>query len=214
MPHGPEGAQGRCLFIVLEGVDGSGKSTQVMAVARWLAERGRDVITTREPGATELGAAIRNIVLHSARPVTPWAEVLLYAADRAQHVAEVVRPALEGGRDVVSDRFLWSSLAYQGAGRKLGSVEVAAANREAVSDVKPDLVVVLDVPYEVAHARLEGDPDRIEAEPREFHERVREAFLDLARRFGVPVVDGARPEDVVTKDVIALVDDLVKGSAG
>ncbi|MCC7075537.1 MAG: dTMP kinase [Acidimicrobiia bacterium] len=206
MTAGPE-ASGR--FVVLEGVDGSGKSTQVAAVADMLRAHGREVVTTREPGGTALGAGIRDLVLGPSTPgpagVQAWAEVLLYAADRAQHVAEVIRPALERGHDVVSDRFLWSSLAYQGAGRNLGSDDVAAVNSRATAGIDPDLVVLLDVPYEVSCARLTGRRDRIEAEPRDFHERVRAAFLDLARRHACPVVDASRDLDVVTKEVRELV---------
>lgn len=198
------------LFIVLEGVDGSGKSTQVGSASGVLLARGRDALETREPGATPLGAGIRELVLSGSLDVDPWAEVLLYAADRAQHVADVIRPALESGRDVVSDRFLWSSLAYQGAGRELGIDRVSQANVRAVQGVQPDLVIVLDVPCEVGRSRLDGGHDRIESAPREFHERVREAFLELARDSGSPVIDASRAVDVVSKEVRALVTALLE----
>ncbi|MFN8034557.1 MAG: dTMP kinase [Acidimicrobiia bacterium] len=190
----------RGLFVVLEGGDACGKSTQQRRLVEYLRSLGRDVVSTFEPGATAMGARIRELMLGGDEHVEPMAEALLMAADRAQHVAEVVLPALERGADVVSDRFLPSSLAYQGVAREIGVDEVAEANRFATRGLTPDLVIVVDVPEEVARERRSGRPDRMERESRAFHERVRQAYRDLAPRFGWAVVDGSdTPEEVATR---------------
>lgn len=174
------------LFVVFEGGEGAGKSTQVTRLARALRGQGHQVVVTREPGATEFGARIRGMLLGGANgPAVPSAraEALLYAADRAHHVATVVRPALAHGSVVVSDRYVDSSLAYQGAGRSLPVEEIAWLSSWATGRLKPDLVVLLDVPPEVGSARVDGrgeGEDRLERESAAFHERVRYAFLDLA----------------------------------
>ena len=172
------------LFVALEGGEGSGKSTQLEALASWLREIGREVVVTREPGATGVGAELRALLLDPTQAVTARAEALLYAADRAQHVEEVVVPALARGAVVVTDRYVDSSLAYQGAGRELVFKEVEELSRWATQGVRPDLVVLLDVDPAVGlgRARRVGAPDRIEAESLAFHERVRELFLTLAAR--------------------------------
>ncbi|MDP9435949.1 MAG: dTMP kinase, partial [Actinomycetota bacterium] len=170
-------------FLAFEGGEGAGKSTQLGLLVDWLRAGGHDVVVTREPGATPLGARLRALLLEG-EPVSPRAEALLYAADRAHHVATVVRPALERGAVVVTDRYVDSSLAYQGAGRALSSDEVARLSRWSTEGLRPDLVLLLDVDPAVglARARRTGAPDRIEAESLAFHARVRQAFLDLAAR--------------------------------
>ncbi len=198
--------EGRGRFFALEGGEGSGKSTQAERLAARLRESGRHVVLTREPGGTPFGERLRRVLLDPASAVEEWAEVHLYAADRAAHVAAVVRPALAAGRDVVCDRFLWSSLAYQGAGRGLGVAAVEAVNLPALSGAEPDLVVVLDLPVSDGLARAGGIPDRIEAEPAAFHERVREAFLALAAERGGVVVDASLPVEEVAAAVWAAVE--------
>lgn len=193
------------MFLVLEGVDGGGKTTQIARVAARLRSRGRDVVETFEPGATQLGAALRGILLDSPTPVAPLTEALLLAADRAQHVAEVVQPALARGADVVSDRHVPSSLAYQGIARGLGVEPVESLSLVAVDGLEPDLVVVLDLPAPEAATRRD-DGDRLEAEPAEFHEKVRRAYLELAAERGWPVVDGTADRDTVTDRIMDLLD--------
>lgn len=198
----PVGARGR--LIVLEGGEGSGKSTQ----ARLLAERlGAEL--TREPGGTEVGERVRAIVLdRSLGHLAPRAELLLMVAARAQHVAEVLRPALERGRDVVCDRFSGSTLAYQAYGRGLPLEDVALASEVATAGLAADLVVLLDLPPEEARRRLAGVSDRIEAEDEAFHERVRAGFAALAaadpRRWAVVDATGTREE--VATHVAGVVD--------
>ncbi|WP_233193111.1 dTMP kinase [Cryobacterium sp. Y29] len=171
------------LFITLEGGDGSGKTTQAQLLSDWLEERGRTVVRTREPGGTDLGTRIREIVLHHRGEVDPRAEALLYAADRAQHVGTKLRPALARGDVIVQDRYLDSSVAYQGAGRVLGATEVRDLSLWAAEGLLPDLTVLLDLDSRAARARLDADDkvfDRLEAEKNDFHARVRGAFLELA----------------------------------
>ncbi|MDX2376909.1 dTMP kinase [Microbacterium sp. LRZ72] len=192
----------RGLWITLEGGDGAGKTTQAELLHRWLEAEGRRVVRTREPGGTEVGALIRDIVLHHRGDVAARAEALLYAADRAQHVETLVRPALDRGEVVVQDRYLDSSVAYQGAGRVLDADEVRRLSLWATGDALPDTTVLLDLDPASARARLDADDkpfDRLESEREEFHLRVRQAFLALAdaepARF--LVLDAARaPEEL------------------
>lgn len=170
------------LFIVFEGGDGVGKSTQARLLADWLAEQGYEVARTFEPGDTRAGAVMRQIVLDPATgDLSPRAESLLYAADKAQHIHEVVRPALERGAMVVSDRYVDSFLAYQGAGRGLGTDRIEGIARWATEDLLPDLTVLLDLDPEQGVGGIE-QPDRLEAAGLEFHARVRTEFLELAAR--------------------------------
>jgi dTMP kinase len=171
------------LFITLEGGDGSGKSTQAALLGEWLQAEGRTVVRTREPGGTEVGVEIRQIVLHHRGEVSPRAEALLYAADRAQHIATKVRPALARGEVVIQDRYLDSSVAYQGAGRVLGGPEVRDLSLWAAEGLLPHLTLLLDLDETAARERLDAADkvfDRLEAEKGEFHARVRAAFLELA----------------------------------
>lgn len=198
------------MFLTLEGGDAAGKTTQASALERWLVAEGRTVVRTREPGGTVLGGAIRDLLLHGSDPIAPRAEALLYAADRAHHVATVVRPALERGDVVVQDRYLDSSIAYQGAGRVLDPAEVRRLSLWAAEDLLPDLTVLLDLDPAAARARRGGRAaeDRLEAEHDDFHARVRTAFLGLAEaepdRF--VVVDAAAPED----EIAARIRDAVR----
>lgn len=178
-------------FVVLEGGEGSGKSTQAGLLAARLRTRGLAVLETFEPGATTLGGSLRALLLDGDAPVDPVAEALLMAADRAQHVVEVIRPALLAGRWVVSDRYVPSSLAYQGVARGLGLDAVLSANAWATDGLDGDLVVVLDVPDAVAEARIDSARDRMERAGDEFHARVRAAYRELAAGHGWVVVDGS-----------------------
>lgn len=168
------------MFIVFEGGDGAGKTTQVALLASWLESSGRTVVCTRQPGGTELGTRIRELVLSSASgDVDPRAEALLYSADKAQHVAETIRPALAAGADVVCDRYVDSMIAYQGAGRVLDASEIAEISQWATGGLRPDLTILLDV--DPADALADKDEsDRLEAAGDDFHLRVREGFLALA----------------------------------
>jgi len=190
----------RGMFVVLEGGDGCGKSTQVQRLVSRLADLGREVVATREPGATETGAAIRLLVLGGDH-LDPRAEALLIAADRAEHVAEVIRPALERGAVVVCDRYIPSSLAYQGVARDLGVEEIARLSDWATSGLTPDLVIVLDVPASQAAGRRAGPEDRMEREPDSFRAAVNQAYRDLAGRFGWTLIDGSDPVEVVADQV-------------
>ncbi|MEV0491330.1 dTMP kinase [Streptomyces atratus] len=189
-------------FLVLEGGDGAGKSTQVEALAEWIRAKGHEVVVTREPGATPVGKRLRSILLDvSSAGLSNRAEALLYAADRAEHIDSVVRPALERGAIVISDRYIDSSVAYQGAGRDLSPTEIARISRWATSGLVPHLTVLLDVDPETARERFTEAPDRLESEPPEFHARVRSGFLTLAAADPTRylVVDaGQEPESITT----------------
>lgn len=194
------------LFVTFEGGDGVGKSTQAALLESWLREQGRDVVRTREPGGTEVGERIREIVLHHRGHIDPRAEALLYAADRAHHIATVVRPAIARGAVVIQDRYLDSSVAYQGAGRVLDADDVRGLSLWATDGLLPDVTVLLDLDEATARGRLDADAkpfDRLEAEKDEFHARVRAAFLQLAEaepaRF--LVVDAALPVDEIAARV-------------
>jgi dTMP kinase len=169
-------------FVVFEGGDGVGKTTQLELCCQWLDEQGYDVVRTFEPGDSTIGAAIRQVVLDPATgEISPRAEALLYAADKAQHLFAVVRPALARGAVVVCDRYVDSMLAYQGAGRVLAAAEVEQVARWATEDLRPHLTVLLDTePRQAVYAK--ADPDRLEAAGEVFHEAVRQRFLELAQR--------------------------------
>lgn len=202
------------IWITLEGGDGSGKTTQADRLESWLRGTGRTVVRTREPGGSEVGQLIRDIVLHHRGDIAPRAEALLYAADRAHHIATVVRPALQRGDVVIQDRYLDSSVAYQGAGRVLDAAEVRALSMWAAEGALPDVTVLLDLDPQAARARLDSADkpfDRLEAEKDDFHQRVRDAFLALAAadadRF--LVVDASERADEVAARIRARIEPLV-----
>lgn len=189
----------RGMFITFEGGDGSGKSTQIQSVRDWFESRGREVIVTREPGGTELGTEIRRLVQNGPEDVDARTEALLYAADRAYHVATVIRPALERGAVVLGDRYIDSSLAYQGAARSLGVDEIASLSAWATQGLYPSLTFLLDLPPEVGARRRTDAPDRMERESMDFHERVRHEYLRLA---------DAEPERIIVIDAVGTVDEV------
>jgi dTMP kinase len=193
-------------FVVFEGGEGTGKSTQAGLLAAAWASEGRDVVLTREPGGTALGARLRELLLDNDAVIDGRTEALLYAADRAHHVGEVIRPALQRGATVISDRFVASSLAYQGAGRALVQEEVAELSRFATGGLVPDLTVLLDLDSSsgLARAGQVGRPDRLEAEQISFHERVRERFLQLAAEGGSAwlVLDASQDPDALHRQVV------------
>ena len=189
----------RGMFITFEGGDGSGKSTQIQSVRDWFESRGREVIVTREPGGTELGTEIRRLVQNGPEDVDARTEALLYAADRAYHVATVIAPALERGAVVLGDRYIDSSLAYQGAARSLGVDEIASLSAWATRGLYPSLTFLLDLPPEVGARRRTDAPDRMERESMDFHERVRHEYLRLA---------DAEPDRIVVIDAVGTVDEV------
>ncbi len=194
------------LFVVVEGIDGCGKSTQARLLAERLRAEGREVVLTREPGGTEPGQVIRSVVLAAAtETLDPRTEALLIAADRAEHAARVIRPALERGADVVSDRYVPSSLAYQGVGRKLGVEAIDDLSRWATGGLVPDLVVVVDVDDATAAARRGTPRDRLEAAGEAFAAAVARAYRDLAQAQGWTVVDGSGSPGSVAEAVWELV---------
>lgn len=198
-------------LISFEGSEGSGKSTQIARLATRLQSAGREVVATREPGGTELGERIRDILLHKdeGQGMTPEAELLLFTAARAQLARQVITPALARGAVVLSDRYLDSSTVYQGAARHLAPDAVAAVNDFAVGGVMPHLTVVIDVPPEIGRARASqrsaGRPDRIEREDQAFFQRVREGYLQLAQAAPqrVLLVDGTQTPDALDLQIWA-----------
>ncbi|WP_309069752.1 dTMP kinase [Microbacterium sp.] len=204
----------RGLWITFEGGDGSGKTTQARLLQEWLEATGRTVVRTREPGGTEVGVLIRDIVLHHRGDIAARAEALLYAADRAHHVETLVTPALARGEVVIQDRYLDSSVAYQGAGRVLDATEVRDLSLWATGGALPDVTVLLDLDPAAARVRLDAADkpfDRLEAEKADFHARVRTAFLALAEaepeRF--LVLDASRSIEQLAAAVRARVEPLL-----
>ena len=189
------------LFVVLEGGEGSGKTTQVARLVARLRAEGADVVETFEPGGTEFGARLRALLLHGDEAIDPRAELFLVASDRAQHVEEVIAPALARGAVVVCDRFSPSTLAYQGRARGLDLDVVAEICRLAEGDIEPDLVIVLDVRDEVALARAKHEPDRLERAGDEFHAAVRAAYRELAPQQRWTLVDANGDIDEVADAV-------------
>jgi dTMP kinase len=190
------------LFISFEGIDGVGKSTQADLLESWLTAQNKAVVRTLEPGGTDVGVEIRKILLHHKGDLAPRAEAALFAADRAHHVASKIRPALELGKIVITDRYFDSSVAYQGAGRDLSRTEVRDLSLWAVGGLLPDLTVLLDLPAEEARARRNTsgtEPDRLEKEKTEFFETVRSAYLDLAE---------AEPERFLVVDASVTVEQM------
>ncbi len=200
-------------LISFEGSEGSGKSTQISRLAAHLQQNGREVVSTREPGGTEIGEQIRNIIVHNSKgdEMCAETELLLFTAARAQVVREVIAPALVRGAVVLSDRFLDSSTVYQGIGRNLAADPVSRINHFAVGNVMPDLTIVIDVPTEVGLARIRQRasdlPDRMERENIDFYKKIREGYLLLAA--GMPdrvvVIDGTLSQDAIEKKIWAMV---------
>ena len=199
-------------FVVLEGGDGSGKSTQRDLLVAWLQAAGIDAVATLEPGGTALGGSLRKLLL-DGESIAPRAEALLMAADRAQHIADVIRPALARGAWVVSDRHVPSSLVYQGLVRGLGVDEVEALSVFSADGLVPDLVVVLDVDDTTAEQRRSPSADRMEREGGAFHEQVRSAYRQLAAANGWTVVDGGAAPEVVAERIRAVVRPLVNAES-
>ncbi|MGH8834970.1 MAG: dTMP kinase [Actinomycetes bacterium] len=201
-------------LIALEGGEGAGKSTQGERLAQRLRADGFEVLLTYEPGATEIGQQLRSVLLDvQTGTLSPRTEALLYAADRAEHVSTVIRPALERGAVVITDRFSDSSIAYQGAGRDLPPAQVSRLSRWATDGLRPDLTVVLDVPPEVGLSRGQEHPDRLESEPDEFHERVRQRYLALAEQTPLRylVVDATEPPDEVAAQIQTRLNGMLHG---
>jgi dTMP kinase len=203
------------LFISFEGIDGVGKSTQADLMESYLAKRGLEVVRTLEPGGTELGVEIRHLLLHRKGEVSVRSEALLYAADRAHHVARIIRPALAKGQIVISDRYLDSSVAYQGAGRQLDLTEVRDLSLWAVDNLLPDLTVLLDLDAEAASIRrgqTGAEPDRLEREKISFFEAARETYKKLAaaepNRFHL--VDAAQDPESIWKQIQPRLDTLLE----
>ena len=205
-PHG--------LFLALEGGESAGKSTQARLIADWLREQGYDVVRTHEPGATRAGRRLRTLLLDTTHAgMSSYAEAMMYAADRAEHVASVIEPALARGAIVITDRYIDSSLAYQGAGRGLPTAEIVQLNNMATGGRMPDLTILLDMPPEAALARRGRSPDRLEAEPPEFHRRVRARFLALAHAepSRYLVIDAIRPADVIIQEIKDRIREILPG---
>ena len=196
------------MFITFEGIDGVGKSTQLDLLQTWLESRGREVVRTLEPGGTELGQEIRHLLLHRKGDVASRAEALLYAADRAHHVATKIRPALAEGKVVLSDRYFDSSVAYQGAARELDVDEVRNISLWAVDNLIPDLTVLLDLDAQAAIHRRNTtgtEPDRLEREKVDFFERARDQYLELAKEPRFLVVDATLSIDEIQQQIRARV---------
>ncbi len=200
------------MFITFEGIDGVGKSTQLDLLEKFLIAQGKEVVRTLEPGGTELGQEIRHLLLHRKGDVSPRAEALLYAADRAHHVATKIRPALSAGKVVLSDRYFDSSVAYQGAARELDIEEVKQISLWAVDHLLPDLTVLLDLPADQAIARRSSkgtEPDRLESEQLEFFERARSEYLKMAIEPRFLVIDATDSVDQIHQQVLGRVKTLL-----
>jgi dTMP kinase len=208
------------IFITFEGSEGCGKTTQIQLLTLALQEAGRKVLVTREPGGTPVGEQIRHVLQHSrdSEAMVPEAELLLFAASRAQLVREVIEPALASGTDVISDRFLDSTTVYQGVARRLDAADVRRINHFAVGDCQPDLTFILDLQATEARRRVferpgaAAAPDRIEREPLDFYERVRAGYLELATtapRFRV--LDGAQSRDAIAAEIIHAAQEVIHG---
>jgi len=200
------------MFITFEGIDGVGKSTQLDLLEAWLIQQGKEVVRTLEPGGTELGQEIRHLLLHRKGDVAPRAEALLYAADRAHHVATKIRPALASGKVVLSDRYFDSSVAYQGAARELDVGQVRDISLWAVDNLLPSLTILLDLTAEQAILRRNKtgvEPDRLEQEKVDFFERAREQYLELAKEARFLVIDANLSVDEIQQQIRSRVRELL-----
>jgi len=196
------------LFITFEGADGSGKSTQLKMAAEFFRNKGFEVVSTRDPGGTPLGQKIREILLHHDGKVASYCELFLYLADRAQHIDEKIIPALEEGKVVLCDRYVDSSLAYQGYARGIDTEEILMLNNIVAKSLMPDLTFVFDVSTEIAEQRVGETKDRLESEAKEFHQKVRFGFLELAKKFPdrIKVIDANQKIAKVHSDVIKILE--------
>lgn len=202
------------LFITFEGIDGCGKTTQLEKIAEFLTSEGFDVVKTREPGALELGAKIRKILLNSTEKISDNCEKFLFLADRAQHVDMLIRPALNEGKIVLCDRYTDSTIAYQGFGRGADIAHLNLLNDFATNSLKPDLTIVFDVELETSRERIGKNKDRMESSGKEFFEKVKEGFLEISKNNPeiVKVVDGNNSKEGVYKDTKSLIIDLMESS--
>lgn len=206
----------RGLFITLEGGEGAGKTTNLAFIRQWLQRAGHEVVVTREPGGTELGERVRDILLHSKQlHITPESEMLLMFAARAEHLAKVIRPALAAGKTVLCDRFTDATYAYQGGGRGLAAERIAAMENQVQGDLRPDLTLLLDIPVEAGRARAgqRGEPDRFEREDNEFFTRVHAIYLARAQADPkrMRVIDASRALPQVEQQIAAVLEELVHG---
>ncbi len=206
----------RGLFITLEGGEGAGKSTNLAFVRQWLRHEGCDVVVTREPGGTELGERIREILLHSQQlHITPESEMLLMFAARSEHIDKVIRPALAAGKVVLCDRFTDATYAYQGGGRGLDTDRIAAIEDWVQGELRPDLTLLFDVSVEAGRERAgqRSQPDRFERENNEFFQRVREAYLARSAREPerIRVIDASRPLERVEQQIVSVLQEAVHG---
>ena len=202
-------------FIVLEGPDRSGKSTQAAMLKEWLEQRGIQTILTREPGGTAISEKIRKILLDPQVKAVPVAELFLFAVSRSQHTAEIIKPALASGKIVISDRFTMSTEAYQGYGRGLPAGMIRTVNRIATEGIKPDLTVVFDVPEQefekrIREAEEKNGPDRFEREDIEFRRRIQKAYRTFSRRKGIKRIDASKSIDEIQSELRVLVSETIK----
>jgi dTMP kinase len=206
----------RGLFITLEGGEGAGKSTNLVFIRQWLQRAGREVVVTREPGGTELGERVRDILLNSKQlHITPESEMLLMFAARSEHIARVIQPALAAGKVVLCDRFTDATYAYQGGGRGLAAERIAAIEDWVQGKLRPDLTLLFDVPVAAGRERAgqRGEPDRFESENNVFFTRVRRTYLDRAAKepARMRVIDASRPLAQVEQQLAAVLQEFVDG---
>ncbi len=201
----------RGYFITFEGADGCGKTTQIGLVQEYFNKKNIETITTREPGGSELGVHLRKILLHYDKPVSNVAETFLYLADRAQHIEYKIKPALQDGKIVLCDRHTDSTLAYQGYGRNQDLEKIKYLNSIATMGILPDLTIVFDIETEIAQKRLNGEKDRLEAEGIEFHKKLRQGYLDIAKKEPkrVKVINANQSIDNVLADTIKVIEEFL-----
>ncbi len=204
----------RGLFITLEGGEGAGKSTNLVFIRQWLLHEGHEVVVTREPGGTELGERVRDILLHSKQlHITPESEMLLMFAARSEHITKVIRPALTAGKVVLCDRFTDATYAYQGGGRGVAPERIATMENWVQGDLRPDLTLLFDVPVEAGRERAgqRGEPDRFEREGNDFFTQVRQTYLERAGRepARIRVIDASQRIDMVERQIAAVLQELV-----
>lgn len=198
-------------FITFEGADGCGKTTQIELLDKFLKEKGLKTLMTLEPGASDLGKNLRQILLHYEKPVSDEAEMFMYLADRAQHAQMIIKPALEDKKIVLCDRYTDSTVAYQGYGREGDIEQINILNKIATKGLKSDLTILFDVESEIAQSRLGKTKDRLESQGMEFHKKVRKGYLELAKQDPkrIKVVDANRTIDEVWQDVKKIVEELL-----